>query len=306
MPGHTLFADKLEHLIVFFGSTTFEYMNKVKAVLWSVWCLTCMIPVLPYGCKTSEEKEPEVQAGHQQKRIDIVMPSPAQIAAIYKKAGLKYVKGMTIPVDKYSPVSTPAKRIFYGMVAADMAYAMINRQSNVSLSLARKLRELTAELEPEITQQVDSLLSKYEKIAHNMDSIYYMLAKIQEQLDMNIELYQRYSSRVIYFAGGWIESMYLGAMTSDTSNVHLNSLIMEQFTFLGNLLKALNEIPEKNELTGVIYALQELERTFSQLPEVSSRPDTVSLSQVRLSHASREHLKEAIRKLRESVLSSLS
>ncbi len=256
------------------------------------------------GCQRVSEDVARTIEEAKKNEIKIILPSPAQIANAYRKAGLKYISGVTLPLDKPAPASPVQKKIYYGMLAADFAYCAFTKQLDMGKSYYAKIIELTRELEPELEQEFKSYAQSYENNYDKLDSIIILFAKIQEKLDENIELMRKYQNKIAYFIGGWIESMYLGANASPPSNPEITSLIKEQFIIMERVIENIekNEFENKQELMPYISKIKDVVNTFNNLPELKNLPDTVSIQSITISDESREKLKQQIISLRQSLI----
>ncbi|MFB0924200.1 MAG: hypothetical protein QMB65_02775, partial [Vicingaceae bacterium] len=80
-------------------------------------------------------------------QVDYVLPSPLQIAQLFKNAGLTYVGDLTNSSDKADNYNSKYdQKLNYGVYAADMAYCIINNQTQESINYLGSLKELSEKL----------------------------------------------------------------------------------------------------------------------------------------------------------------
>ena len=78
---------------------------------------------------------------------NFVMPSPLQIAAIFKRAGLKYSRETTNTVDNASNYTDRVtKALNFGVYAADLSYCVLNKQPQDALKYMKTIKKLSDDL----------------------------------------------------------------------------------------------------------------------------------------------------------------
>lgn len=273
-------------------------------------CIFAIGVTLPITLLINCSREPveEVKASQERAKaeeIPIVLPSPSKIASAFTRAKIKYIKGIEVSDNKPIPSNPPFKKIFYGMIGADFAYLSMNQQYDEAKKKFATLLQLTKELEPELEPTYMEFAQKYERIYNQTDSVIILLSKIQEQLDLNTELYKRYNAKSLYFIGGWIEGMYLGASGADTSSLEIFALIQEQFSYIQKFVDHLEKTEDAKSISDILNKIKEVINIYNNLPEIKSKPDTLINETVKLSPPSILQLKNSIINLRENVLKTL-
>lgn len=198
-------------------------------------------------------------------QVDYVLPSPLQIAELFKNAGLTYIGDLankTENADNYN--ERLDQKLNFGVYSADMAYCIMNNQTQESINYLNTLRGLSEKMW--MTDVFNSLgLSKrLEANVGNEDSLTYIMADLQMQLDGYLEENGMGNTGYIIFAGAWIETMYLGVKVNENEkNEKLISRLSEQAVILDGLIKAIEQTDEDNELTGLIEDLKTINGHFS-------------------------------------------
>ncbi len=237
------------------------------------------------ACNTEKPKEEvsmdtlstEIPAGLEED-IPFVLPSPLQIASIFKKSGLVYESHVTNPVgnvNKYS--SRLSKSLNFGAYAADLSYCVLNNQSQAGLEYMKVIRKLSDELGISTIINSESLFKSFEKNIGVEDSMIAILSNIQEQLDQHLQENNQEYMSAVFFVGGWVEAMYIGSQLVKEKN-KLSNRLVEQMTILEMLNKGLSMNPNKSaELDKLISDLQEIKTTYDNLESVkllNEKPET--------------------------------
>src|SRR3990172_7420214 len=75
---------------------------------------------------------------------NVNLPSPLQIAYIFKKSGLKYVPGTAHDAGKSGNYSSQfSQSIALGLYSSDLAYCVLNKQSNDARNYMKAVKDLS-------------------------------------------------------------------------------------------------------------------------------------------------------------------
>lgn len=197
-------------------------------------------------------------------QMDYVLPSPLQIAELFKSAGLTYIGDLTSPpenADNYN--SKYDQKLNFGIYSADMAYCIMNNQTQESINYLSTLRKVSEKLWMTDILGSMGLSERLEANVGNEDSLTYIMADLQMQMDDYLdENGMGYTSSII-FAGAWIETMYLGAKVNESkSNDKLISRISEQAVILESLIASIKQNDEDNEFGELITDLEKVNTHF--------------------------------------------
>ena len=233
------------------------------------------------ACNTEQPKEEmvddslstEIPAGLEED-IPFVLPSPLQIASIFKKSGLTYVSNITNPVGNITKYSSRlSKSLNFGAYAADLSYCVLNNQSQAGLEYMKVIRQLSDELGISNIINSESLFQSFEKNIGVEDSMIAILSNIQEQLDAHLQENNQEYMSAVYFVGGWVEAMYLGSNLVKEKK-KLSYRLVEQMSILDMLVHGLSMNPNKSaELDKLISDLSAVKATYDNFESVKKLQD---------------------------------
>ena len=217
------------------------------------------------AAEAATDAEPETAMDDEE--YDFILPSPLQIAAIFKKSGLDYAAGVTNPVENINQyTSQTAKALNFGCYSADLSYCVLNDQTQEARNYLNNVKQLSEDLGMSSIFTTKSLFTSFERNIGNQDSTLYLLATIQEQLDDYLAENQQEYMTSVFFAGAFVEGMYIGSRVSQSDNSKLARRLVEQLTILENLMKALSKYPDPSEeLNGLMAQLKNLDDQFNNL-----------------------------------------
>ncbi|MBD80775.1 MAG: hypothetical protein CL840_17805 [Crocinitomicaceae bacterium] len=233
------------------------------------------------------------------------LPSALQIGSIFQKSGLKYLPNLTNSVDNLNKYETKSSKILnFGVYSADLAYIVLNGQSQDATNYLKVVSDLSNEIGFGSVFESKDLMSRFESNLGNRDSIINVMIDIQARTDMFVDDNNLQDVTYIIFAGAWVEGMYLGVEASDNESRHaLSGRLVEQMTILDNLVKALksnkNQTEEVAELT---KKLSELEKFFYKLEENKNSQNIKSFKDYKISQEHLDELSKTILELRASIV----
>lgn len=233
------------------------------------------------------------------------LPSAIQIGSIFQKSGLKYLQGLTNPVGNLNKYETKTSKILnFGAYSADLAYIVLNGQSQDATSYLKVVSDLSNEIGFGAIFESKDLMSRFEKNLGNRDSIINIMIDIQVRTDMFVDDNNLQDVTYIIFAGAWVEGMYLGVKASDSRSGHLVSgRLIEQMTILDNLVKALRSNKNQNEdVARLTKELTKLEKFFNKLEENKDSQKIASFRDYKVSPEHLAELSKTILELRASII----
>jgi hypothetical protein len=204
--------------------------------------------------------------------IDYILPSPLQIAELFKNAGLTYVGDLTNSHENVNTYNSKYdQKLNYGIYAADMAYCIMNNQTQESINSLATLKNLSEKIWMTDVMGSMGLTKRLEANVGNEDSLTYIMADLQMQMDNYLEENGMSYTGSIIFTGAWIETMYLGAKVNESlANPKLISRLSEQAVILENLMAAIKQNDNDNEFSDL---LADLEKINSHFPGVNDQSD---------------------------------
>jgi hypothetical protein len=206
-----------------------------------------------------------------------LLPSPLQIASIFKNAGLVYFPGLTSTVKDASQYnSTYDEAVNMGIFSADLSYCILNKQTQEALDYLKVVKSMAEKLGFGSVFQSNSLMQRFQNNMGNTDSLAGVIADLQMETDSYLEANKQKYVGVIAFCGAWIESMYVGSKVYEkgkSSNV--SSRISEQMNILDNLIKLLNKYQSADaHIKGLAKDLQDIQNEYAAYSEVKNfNPD---------------------------------
>lgn len=197
-----------------------------------------------------------VEAIESSERTNFLLPSPLQIASIFKKANLKYMEGLTNPtsnVSKYS--SATSKYLNLGVYTSDLSYCTINKQRQPATNYLNACKQLSDELGMSSFIDFPSVAKRFTTNIGNEDSLVSIIADIQLLTDEFLEDNEKKYMSAVIFSGAWVESMYIGAKANEKQqDDKITARISEQVIILKKLIEALKAYESKDASIAPILA----------------------------------------------------
>jgi len=202
-------------------------------------------------------------------QIDYVLPSPLQIAELFKRAGLTYIGDVTNTPEKVDNYNTKYdQKLNFGVYSADMAYCIMNNQTQESIDYLTTLSKLSEKLWMTDILGSLGLKKRLEENLANEDSMTYIMADLQMQMDDYLDDNGLGYSGSIIFAGAWIETLYLGTkLNEEERNEKLISRLSEQAMILQSLIASIKQNDTDNEYANLVADLELLNNTFKSSGE---------------------------------------
>ena len=232
------------------------------------------------------------------------LPSALQIGSIFQKSGLNYVPGVTNPTESSSKYESKTSKILnFGVYSADLAYIVLNGQSQDAMNYLRTVKGLSDEIGFGSVFDSEDLLKRFESNLGDKDSIINVMIDIQARTDMFVDDNNLQDVTYIIFAGAWVEGMYIGVKATDHTKTHeVSGRLVEQMTILDNLVKALRSNKNQTEeVQALTKELIKLEKFFNQLEENKNSQNIASFKDYKLSPEHLEELSSTIINLRNSI-----
>mgnify|MGYP007077386044 CR=1 FL=1 len=238
--------------------------------------------------------------------IDYHLPSPLQVASIFKKSGLQYNSGVTNDPDNAGNYTGELKKMLnFGVYSADMAYCVLNEQSNEGRIYLDAITSLAEEIGMEAVFENKDLMERFDKNIENKDSIEILMIDIHERTEEYMEENDMQHHSAIHFAGAWTEGMYLGVYDYENNGQKdgLGAQITEQMAILGNIIKGLKDPKNSGmELGWVITDLENIQSTFDTFGSVVAYYEDETADELTLSDAEYDELGGLIKDLRAKII----
>ncbi len=214
-------------------------------------------------------------ASAETEEVSYSLPSPLQIASIFKKSGLKYKDGVTSSLKDPSKYTTNlSKALNLGVYSADLSYTVLNKQNQEAMNYMKLCRSMADNLGMGSVFEQSNLSKRFEKNIGNEDSLAYIIAELQMVTDMYLDENDQQQVTSIVFAGAWVESMYVGSKVYEKGkDKSLNSKLAEQMTILGSIINALKAQEKKDQtISGLVADLESIKTIYDALPSVKNNP----------------------------------
>ena len=253
-------------------------MNKLKGNITNLTLFTAI--ALMFACAESPKKVEETPVEEtietvetsetiEEEDASFMLPSPIQIAAMFNRAGLAFEGGLTNPTENISKYNTKtSKYLNFGVYSADLAYAVLNNQQQMSIDYLNLVKSLSDEIGMPSVFGSGSLIESFERNIDNQDTVLSILTTIKRRTDEYLAENSDESKEAIFFSAAWLEGMYLGANSSSEKS-KLTPRLVEQMTILDNIIKAIKvQNDETIDMNFMIDGLTDLKNTFDQLESI--------------------------------------
>ncbi len=224
-----------------------------------------------YSCGGNHEEPIEEEVTTEEVMEDVsdettyILPSPLQIAELFKSAGLTYIGDLTNKTENADKLgSKTEQKLNFGVYSADMAYCIMNNQTQESINYLNTLRGLSEKLWMTDVFNSIGLSKRLEANVGNVDSLTYIMADLQMQLDDYLDENGMGSTGNVVFAGAWVETMYLGVKVNESEkNENLMTRLSEQAVILDGLIKSIEQTDEDKEYADLIADLTKISGHFT-------------------------------------------
>ncbi|MFN7014076.1 MAG: hypothetical protein ACK4ON_07385 [Bacteroidia bacterium] len=237
-----------------------------------------------------------------------ILPSPLQVASIFKNSGMGYVAGIGNDFNNESKYTTNvSKFIALGVYSGDLAYYSLNKQKQDAINCLNTIRKISGGIGLETIFGNKEILENFEKNIDNEDSLAYVIAEIQMELDSYLTDNEINHLSSVIFASAWVESMYLGSKsTNDKNKQGIANQLSQQYLILENLTKALNKAAQVNAgfapLASEISTINDLFNSFEYLKNKDNDDVTATITDEELAKLTAK-IEEVRKKLVEGAIS---
>lgn len=204
-------------------------------------------------------------------QVTYSLPSPLQIAAIFKKSGLKYQAGLTSELKDPSICRTSlGKALNLGIYSADLSYALLNKQNQTAMEYMRLSRQIAGQLGMGSVYEVNDIAKRFEKNIGTEDSLTVIISELQMEMDFYLDENRQQQITAIAFAGAWIESMYIASVVNKNNNDKaLNNKFSDQMSILESIISAL-KVSEKKDpaISSLVVCLEPIKNHYEALNSV--------------------------------------
>ena len=195
------------------------------------------------------------------------LPSPLAMAAVFKSSGLPYLEGLCNnpeSVSKYQGMRTQC--INMGVYNTDLAYNLINNQTQNSLKYLECIKKLSDGLGLNSIFESDNYLSRFKSNMSKNDSLAMIFSDLKREVDMFVYDNKKQDIALFIFTGAWVESMYISTQSTKnkTNNLVANTIADQKFV-LENLMRLLNDYNNEPNFKELFLDLNDIQKDFQKL-----------------------------------------
>ncbi|MCI5055751.1 MAG: hypothetical protein MRY83_06560 [Flavobacteriales bacterium] len=236
----------------------------------------------------------------------LVLPSPLQVASLFKKSGLIYIDGVTNDPENHANYETfMYKSMNFGIYGADLSYCVLNNQNQQAMTYLKTIRKMSDELGITRIFDAEDMFERFNANLGNEDSLIDVLASVQQKLDDHLEENESEYLAAIYFAGGWVESVYLGIKNLEQKKEEkLLNRMVEQMGFLDMIIKGFELNPNKTEEFNSIFSdLKEIKDVYNSFEAIKKlSEDEVDLTKFTISDEEYNKISQKVIALRTKLI----
>ena len=202
---------------------------------------------------------------------DFMLPSAMQIANIFERAGMEYTPGLTNPVENTEAYSQRfTKMLNFGVYSADLAYCALNGQTQEAQNYMMAVQKMAKATGMGPIFENEAVITRFNSNVGNKDSIQSILVDMHERTSAFMDNQDLKGVAAIHFAGAWLEGMFLGANdVRNKDNDEIATLLIEQMSILGNIVKGLNKYPGTHaDMDKLVHSLKNIETNFNNFESI--------------------------------------
>jgi len=218
------------------------------------------------GAKSETMDEEGMMPARRQKafkKIFHAVPSPIETALLLERSGINFDGDALHSLDKAVGYSTTElQAVNLGIYAGDLSYSVIFNQNQQSVDYLNTCRRLCDGLG--VGDLIDAdLIARADNNRSIRDSLVDIVTETFYALNARFRENGMEEVGGLMAAGGWIEGVYLGTLSLNTSTEDLKLRIAEQKMTLDNLMGLLNSYAPTPALTAMKEALAPVEAAFA-------------------------------------------
>jgi hypothetical protein len=294
------------------------HLNKAASALYGSLATAACIFLFSCGSgKKDDQKEvtstkdttAPAAAEHKGDQTSYTLPSPIQIASIFKKAGLTYYPNIGNAAENASKYNAGKvnESLNLGVYSADLSYCALNKQAQDARNYLKASRQMAEMLGLGKVFETDNLASRFDANLSVDDSLGPIIADMEMQTDLILqEREQEYISATV-FAGAWVESMYIGGKVFEKGKgKNVSAHLIEQMAIANNIIKALKANESKDPaISGVasdIASIRDLFENFAGVKALTQDRDEVDFSKIAITDAEMAGFIKKIDEIRAKIV----
>ena len=197
------------------------------------------------------------------KQIFHAVPSPIETAMLLERSGIRFDSGALHALDNAAGyTTTELQSVNLGIYAGHLSYSVIFNQNQQSVDYPNTCRRLCDGLG--VGDIINaSLIARADNNRDIRDSLVDIVTDTFYSLNARFRENGMEEVSGLMAAGGWIEGVYLGTRSLNTSTDDLKLRIAEQKMTLENLMGLLRSYAPTPALQGMMEALAPVESAFA-------------------------------------------
>lgn len=238
--------------------------------------------------------------------VESHLPSPLQVASIFKKSGLEFNSDAPSNPDLANQYTTELKQMLnFGVYSADMAYCVLNEQSNEGRRYLVTISDLAAKIGMETVFENKDLMDRFDLHIDNKDSIEVLMIDIHERTETYMDENDTRFKESIHFAGAWTEGMYLGVydFEHNKDKEDVGTRVAEQMAILKNIIRGLED-PRNDgmDIEWLMSELKNIQNTFNNFASVKKYYDNPDADELNLTDEEYDKLGKLVKQLRSKII----
>ena len=195
------------------------------------------------------------------------LPSPLVMARVFKKTGLKYEEGVANSPDNVSKYSSSqSKTLNLGVYSSDLAYTILNKQSQPATKYMEAVKKLSDDLGMSTLFSTDNFLNRFKNNLDREDSLMFIVAQLKCNMDVFMRDNDKEKQTLMVFTGAWVENMYIATqLTKEANKEKIAMRIAEQKNILNRLMNVITTFQNDNEFKDLYLKMGELKALFDKL-----------------------------------------
>jgi hypothetical protein len=267
-----------------------------------------VIPFVSCGSNKEEENNPAPQdtvkavalkdTNSAAQNFFYSLPSPLVMARVFKKTGLKYAEGVANSPDNVSKyTSNQSKTLNLGVYSADLAYTVLNKQSQQATKYMESVKKLSDDLGMSTLFSTDNYLNRFKNNLDNEDSLLSVVAQLKADMDVFMRDNEKEKQTLMIFIGAWVENMYIATQLTKEANKEKIALrVAEQKYILNSLMNVITNFQNDSEFKDLYMKLSELKALFDKLT-VQGENENIVMDELQL-----KAITEKTRDLRKEIV----
>lgn len=211
------------------------------------------------------------------------LPSPLVMARIFKKTGLKYAEGIANQPENASRyVTTQSRSLNLGVYSADLAYTVLNKQTQQATQYMESVKRLSDELGMASMFDTEGYLTRFKSNLNEEDSLINIVCQLKGEMDIFMQDNEKEKLTLLIFIGAWVENMYIATqLTKEANKDKIAMRVAEQKHILNNLMNLISRYQNDAEFHNLFSALNELKVIFDNLT-VQGEEDNLVMDKLQL------------------------